>query len=63
MSNMEPLEYSVLDTALDGRLMKGDGGPKLGLDSKLTFSGNDDLVLGAAVRPKKLRLAEWPCRQ
>ena len=41
--------------ALDGGLTKGYGGPKLGPDSKLTFSEiphatrNDDLVLGAAV--------------
>ena len=41
--------------ALDGGLTKGDGGPQLDPHSKLTFSevpratGNDDLVLGAAV--------------
>ena len=33
---LEPLEHSVLD--MDGGLTKGDGGPKLGPDSKLTFS-------------------------
>ena len=52
---LDSLEYSVLDMALDGGLTKGDGGPKLGLDRKLTFSEiphatrNDDLVLGAPV--------------
>ena len=52
---LEPLEHSVLDMALDSGLVKGDGGPKLGSDRKLTFSEmphasrNDDLVLGAAV--------------
>ena len=52
---LEQSEHSVLDMALDGELTKGDGGPKLGPDSKLTFSEilratrNDDLVLGAAV--------------
>ena len=52
---LEPLEHSVLDMALDGGLTKGDGGPKLGPDSKLTLSElphatmNDDLMLGAPV--------------
>ena len=52
---LEPLEHSVLDMALDGGLTKGDGGPKLGPDSKLTFrkyphaTRNDDLMLGAPV--------------
>ena len=52
---LEPLEHSVLDMVLDRGLMKGDGGPKLGPDRKLTFleiphvTRDDDLVLGAAV--------------
>ena len=52
---LDSLEHSVLDMALDGGLTKGDGGPKLGPDCKLTFSEiphamrNDDLVLGAPV--------------
>ena len=50
-----PVLDSVLDMALDGGLTKGDGGPKLDPDRKLTFSEiphaprNDDLVLGAPV--------------
>ena len=52
---LDSLEHSVLDMALDGGLTKGDGGPKLGPDRKLTFSEiphatrNDDLALGASV--------------
>ena len=50
---LEPLEHSVLDMALDSGLMKGDGGPKLGPDHKLTViphaTRDDDLVLGVAV--------------
>ena len=55
MSHLELLEHSVLDTALDGGIKKGDGGPMLGPDRGLTFlnipdtMGNDDMVLGAAV--------------
>ena len=51
----EPLEHSVLDVALDSGIAKGDGGPMLGSDRKLTFSEipyatrNVNLVLGAAV--------------
>ena len=51
----DPLEHSVLDVALDSGIAKGDGGPMLGSDRKLTFSEipyatrNVDLVLGAAV--------------
>ena len=55
LPHLEPLEHSVLITALDGGLARGDGGPRLGPDRKLTFSKihratrNDDLVLGSAV--------------
>ena len=35
---MDPLDHSVLYVALDSGIAKGDGGPMLGSDHKLSFS-------------------------
>ena len=66
MSQLEPLEHSVLDVSRHYGITKGNGEPMIGSDRGLTFSEipdamrNVDLGLGAAIPDNVCRVALSP---